>query len=120
ALCEIGNLSATFCVLDEFPKQRCRPNVRTFSTLMHGLCEGGMVEEAFELFDRMERDGFDPDTITFNILISGLRIGSKVGLRRGRTVRTGSRTIQAGSGRFHGLNWPNCNSGVHAVRFIRS
>ncbi|GAV78688.1 PPR_1 domain-containing protein/PPR_2 domain-containing protein, partial [Cephalotus follicularis] len=77
-LCESGNLSAAFYVLDEFPKQRCKPNVRTFSTLMHGLCEGGMVEEAFELFERMERDGIDPDTITFNILISGLRKQGRV------------------------------------------
>ncbi|GAV72528.1 PPR_2 domain-containing protein [Cephalotus follicularis] len=115
--CESGNLSATFYVLDEFPKQRCIPNVRTFSMLMHGLCEGGMVEEAFELFDRIERDGIDPDTITFNILISGLRIGSKVGLRRGRTVRAGLRTTRAGSGRFHGLNRPSCNSSQVFMRF---
>ncbi|GAV84323.1 PPR_2 domain-containing protein [Cephalotus follicularis] len=72
-LCKSVNLSAAFYVLEEFPKQRCRPNVRTFSTLMHGLCEGGMVEEAFGLFDRMERDGIDPDMITFNIVISGFR-----------------------------------------------
>lgn len=30
-LCECGKLEAAFQVLDEFPKQRCKPNVRTFS-----------------------------------------------------------------------------------------
>ncbi|KAJ4726558.1 Pentatricopeptide repeat [Melia azedarach] len=72
-LCENGNLEAAFYVLDEFPKQNCQPNVRTFSTLMHGLCEQGKVEEAFGLLERMENEGIDADTITFNILISGLR-----------------------------------------------
>lgn len=77
-LCENGNLEAAFYVLDEFPKQNCRPNVRTFSTLMHGLCEKRKLEEAFGLLERMEREGIDADTITFNILISGLRKQGKV------------------------------------------
>ncbi|KAE8124607.1 hypothetical protein FH972_019473 [Carpinus fangiana] len=77
-LCECGKLEAAFQVLDEFPKQRCKPNVRTFSTLMHSLCECGRVEEAFELFERMEKEGICPDTITFNILISGLRKEGRV------------------------------------------
>lgn len=77
-LCENGDLDAAFYVLDEFPKQRCRPNVRTFSTLMHGLCEKGKVDDAFGLLERMEKEGIDADTITFNILISGLRKQGKV------------------------------------------
>ncbi|KAJ6776138.1 PPR CONTAINING PLANT-LIKE PROTEIN [Salix koriyanagi] len=77
-LCENGDLEAAFNVLDEFPKQRCEPNVRTFSTLMHGLCEKGKVEAAFGLLERMEKEGIDADTITFNILISGLRKQGKV------------------------------------------
>ncbi|KAG2676274.1 hypothetical protein I3760_12G045600 [Carya illinoinensis] len=72
-LCEYGKLEDAFHVLDEFPKQRCEPNVRTFSTLMHALCERGKIEEAFGLLERMEKEGIFPDTITFNILISGLR-----------------------------------------------
>lgn len=72
-LCECGKLEDAFHVLDEFPNQRCKPNVRTFSTLMHALCERGKVDEAFGLFERMEKDGIFPDTITFNILILGLR-----------------------------------------------
>eukprot|EP00257_Ricinus_communis_P026157 XP_025013571.1 pentatricopeptide repeat-containing protein At3g14580, mitochondrial [Ricinus communis] len=72
-LCENGDLEAAFYVLDEFPKQRCKPNVRTFSTLMHYLCAKGEVNQAFGLLDRMENEGIEVDTITFNILISGLR-----------------------------------------------
>ncbi|KAJ9128749.1 hypothetical protein P3X46_034510 [Hevea brasiliensis] len=72
-LCENGDLEAAFYVLDEFPKQRCRPNVRTFSTLMHYLCGKGEVNKAFGLLERMEIEGIDVDTISFNILISGLR-----------------------------------------------
>lgn len=72
-LCESGNLDAALKVFDEFPQQRCRPNVRTFSTLMHGLCENGELERAYELFSKMETEGVPPDTIMFNILISGLR-----------------------------------------------
>ncbi|XP_057949633.1 pentatricopeptide repeat-containing protein At3g14580, mitochondrial [Malania oleifera] len=78
-LCGCGDLDAAFYVLDEFPKQRCVPNERTFSTLMHGLCENGRLEEAFGLLERMEREGIEPDTITFNILISGLRKRGRVG-----------------------------------------
>lgn len=77
-LCGCRDLDAAFYVLDEFPKQNCIPNVRTFSTLMHGLCERGRVEEAFQLLERMEKEGIDPDTITFNILISGLRKQGRV------------------------------------------
>ncbi|KAL6957020.1 hypothetical protein U1Q18_024351 [Sarracenia purpurea var. burkii] len=77
-LCGCGDLDAAFSVLDEFPKQGCRPNVRTYSTIMHGLCERGRIEEAFEFFERMEREGIEPDTITFNILISGLRKQGRV------------------------------------------
>lgn len=72
-LCESGNVDAAFKVLDEFPQQRCKPNVRTFSTLLHALCENGELERASELFSKMENEGICPDTITFNILISGLR-----------------------------------------------
>ncbi|KAH7543940.1 hypothetical protein JRO89_XS15G0067400 [Xanthoceras sorbifolium] len=77
-LCENGNLESAFYVLDEFPKQNCKPNVRTFSTLMHGLCEQGKIEEAIGLLQRMEQEGVDADTITFNILISGLRKQGRV------------------------------------------
>ena len=77
-LCECGKLEAAFNVLDEFPKQRLRPNVKTFSTLMHALCDQGKVGEAFGLFERMEKEGIYPDTITFNILISGLRKEGRV------------------------------------------
>ncbi|XP_065856661.1 pentatricopeptide repeat-containing protein At3g14580, mitochondrial [Euphorbia lathyris] len=77
-LCENGDLKSAFYVFDEFPKQRCKPNVRTFSTLMHYLCVKGEVEEAFGLLEKMEIEGIDVDTITFNILISGLRKRGRV------------------------------------------
>ncbi|KAM7251240.1 hypothetical protein ACFE04_023123 [Oxalis oulophora] len=77
-LCESGNLDGAFYVLDEFPKQKCVPNVRTYSTLMHALCDDGRMDEAFGLLDRMERENVEPDTITFNILISGLRKQGRV------------------------------------------
>ncbi|XP_010257752.1 PREDICTED: pentatricopeptide repeat-containing protein At3g14580, mitochondrial-like [Nelumbo nucifera] len=71
-LCECDKLDAAFALLDEFPKQGLRPNVKTYSTLMHYLCEHGRVDEAFKLSERMDREGCHPDTITFNILIQGL------------------------------------------------
>lgn len=77
-LCESGNLGAALNLLDEFPKQRCKPNERTFSTLMHGLCKKGKVDDAFRLLQRMEEEGISPDTVTFNILISGLRKQGRV------------------------------------------
>ncbi|XP_050226289.1 pentatricopeptide repeat-containing protein At3g14580, mitochondrial [Mercurialis annua] len=72
-LCENGDLEGAFQVLDEFPKQRCKPNVRTFSTLMHYLCAKADVNKAFGLLERMEIEEIEVDTITYNILISGLR-----------------------------------------------
>ncbi|CAA2973913.1 Hypothetical predicted protein [Olea europaea subsp. europaea] len=77
-LCGCGQMEAAFSVLDEFPKQKCRPNVRTFSTMMHGLCERGCVDEAFDLLERMEMEGVEPDAIVFNILISRLRKRGRV------------------------------------------
>lgn len=73
-----GDVDAAFQVFDEFPKQGCKPNVRTFSALMHGLCELGRVEEAFSLLGKMETEGVEPDTILINILISGLRKNGRV------------------------------------------
>ncbi|XP_048321477.2 pentatricopeptide repeat-containing protein At3g14580, mitochondrial [Ziziphus jujuba] len=78
ALCECGKLDAAVKLLDEFPKQRCKPTAMTFSTLMHGLCDNGKVEEALGFLETMEKEGIDPDTITFNILISGLRKQGRV------------------------------------------
>ncbi|XP_073127403.1 small ribosomal subunit protein mL103 (rPPR7) [Henckelia pumila] len=72
-LCECGKIEAALNVLDEFPKQKCVPNVRSFSTIMHGLCELGRVDEAFGLLDRMESEGVEVDAIVFNTLILGLR-----------------------------------------------
>lgn len=77
-LCQCRKIDSAFAVLDEFPKQNFRPNVRTFSTIMHGLCDRGSIDEAFGLLERMERDGIEPDAITFNILISGLRKSGRV------------------------------------------
>lgn len=77
-LCESGNLEAAFYVLDEFPKQKCSPSVRTFSPLMRSLCDNGKLDEAFSLLNRMEKEGVDPDTISFNILLSGLRKQGRV------------------------------------------
>ncbi|CAN0899832.1 Pentatricopeptide repeat-containing protein At3g14580, mitochondrial [Linum grandiflorum] len=72
-MCENGDLEGAHKVLDEFPQQRCVPNARTFSTLMHCLCSKGDLDAAFELLGRMEREGVDADTVTFNVVISGLR-----------------------------------------------
>ncbi|KAI5662240.1 hypothetical protein M9H77_21563 [Catharanthus roseus] len=77
-MCRCGKLDDAFLVLDEFPKQNCKPNVRTFSTIMHGLCDRGSLDEAFALLDRMETEGVEPDAIIFNILISGLRKQGKI------------------------------------------
>ncbi|EOA32181.1 hypothetical protein CARUB_v10015437mg [Capsella rubella] len=77
-LCESGNLEAALQLLDEFPKQKSRPNVMTFSPLIRGFCNKGKFAEAFELLERMEKERIEPDTITFNILISGLRKKGRV------------------------------------------
>ncbi|KAL4580484.1 hypothetical protein LXL04_016679 [Taraxacum kok-saghyz] len=77
-LCKNGKINDALQVFDEFPKQNCKPNVRTFSTLMHGLCSLGRVEEAFSLLQKMETEGIEPDAISINILISGLRKNGRV------------------------------------------
>ncbi|KVI02130.1 Pentatricopeptide repeat-containing protein [Cynara cardunculus var. scolymus] len=77
-LCKNGDVNAALQVFDEFPKQNCKPNVRTFSALIHGLCESGRIEEAFSFLEKMETEGVDPDTILINILISGLRKNGRI------------------------------------------
>lgn len=72
-LCKCGRLEDAYQVLDEFPKQKCKPNKMTFSTIMHCMCEKGMVDEAFGLIKRMEKERVSPDAVTFNILVSGLQ-----------------------------------------------
>ncbi|GER43007.1 pentatricopeptide repeat-containing protein [Striga asiatica] len=72
-LCENGQIEAAHKVLDEFPQQKCLPNVRTFSTLMHAMCQRGRVDESFDLLKRMEDESVEIDAVVFNILISGLR-----------------------------------------------
>ncbi|KAL6554307.1 hypothetical protein OROMI_019980 [Orobanche minor] len=72
-LCECGQIEAAYKVLDEFPKQKCVPNIRTFSTIMHCLCACGRVDESFSLLERIENEGVEMDAVVFNILISGLR-----------------------------------------------
>ncbi|KAM3287102.1 pentatricopeptide repeat-containing protein, mitochondrial-like [Capsicum chacoense] len=72
-LCRCGEFDAVYKVFDEFPKQNCRPNVRTFATVMHALCVRGRVDEALSLLERMEREGVEADAVVFNTLIFGLR-----------------------------------------------
>ncbi|XP_031474957.1 pentatricopeptide repeat-containing protein At3g14580, mitochondrial-like [Nymphaea colorata] len=72
ALCQLGKMDAAYSLVDEMPKQGCKPNRKTYATLMHYLCEQGNVDEAFQLYERTDRAGCHHDTITFNILISGL------------------------------------------------
>ncbi|XP_047322406.1 pentatricopeptide repeat-containing protein At3g14580, mitochondrial [Impatiens glandulifera] len=72
-LCGCGDLNGALQLLDEFPKQHCKPNVRTYSTLMHGLFERRRFDEAFGLFERMEKEGIELDTIAYNTLIWGMR-----------------------------------------------
>ncbi|MQL90443.1 hypothetical protein Taro_023027, partial [Colocasia esculenta] len=77
-LCNCGKIDSAFLLLDEIPKQGCKPNVKTYSTLMYSLCKNHRVKEAFDLYERMEANGCYPDTVTFNILISGLCRQGKV------------------------------------------
>ncbi|KAK1431058.1 hypothetical protein QVD17_14269 [Tagetes erecta] len=77
-LCKNGDVDAALKVFDEMPKQRCKPNVRTFSALMHGLCKFNRIDEAFSLLGNMEMEGIEPDPILINILISGLRKNGQV------------------------------------------
>ncbi|PHU04180.1 hypothetical protein BC332_25002 [Capsicum chinense] len=89
-LCRCGEFDAVYKVFDEFPKQNCRPNVRTFatvmhalctkstmfrtfSTIMHSLCARGRVDEALSLLERMEKEDVEADAVVFNTLIFGLR-----------------------------------------------
>ncbi|XP_020167468.1 pentatricopeptide repeat-containing protein At3g14580, mitochondrial [Aegilops tauschii subsp. strangulata] len=71
-LCQFGRFNEALSLLDEMPKQECRPNVTTYSTLMHFLCRKSRVDEAFKLFERMRKEEIDADTVVYNILVSGL------------------------------------------------
>ncbi|KAI4967009.1 hypothetical protein ZWY2020_034460 [Hordeum vulgare] len=71
-LCQFGRFNEALSLLDEMPKQDCRPNAMTYSTLMHFLCRNCRVDEAFELFERMRKEEIDADTVVYNILVSGL------------------------------------------------
>ncbi|WOL03258.1 pentatricopeptide repeat-containing protein [Canna indica] len=88
-VCQCGKVDAAFSLLDEIPKQGCRPNATTYSTIMYYLCKHGRVSEASDLCERMQKNGCSPDTITFNILISGLCKQGKVteGMEMLRTMK---------------------------------
>ncbi|KAF0892564.1 hypothetical protein E2562_016861 [Oryza meyeriana var. granulata] len=71
-LCQFGKFDDAISLLYEMPKQRCLPNVTTYSSLMSFLCQRGQVDKAFELCERMQKENIAADTIVYNILISGL------------------------------------------------
>ncbi|XP_058106457.1 pentatricopeptide repeat-containing protein At3g22470, mitochondrial-like [Magnolia sinica] len=49
-----------------------RPNVFTYSSLIHGLCNLGQWKEAMILFEEMLDGGISPDVTTFSILVNAL------------------------------------------------
>ncbi|CAH2062634.1 unnamed protein product [Thlaspi arvense] len=51
--------------------ERHKPNVITYSTLIHGLCKEGRLREALEIFDRMKLQGLKPDAGLYWKIISG-------------------------------------------------
>ncbi|WCJ36467.1 Pentatricopeptide repeat (PPR) superfamily protein [Euphorbia peplus] len=49
----------------------CKPDIFTFSTLIHGLCKKGQMGSAFELTNEMAANGCDPNATIFTVLLNG-------------------------------------------------
>lgn len=47
----------------------CRPDVVSYTTVVHGLGVDGQVEKARKVFDEMIREGVLPSVATYNALI---------------------------------------------------
>ncbi|XP_078440640.1 pentatricopeptide repeat (PPR) superfamily protein [Wolffia australiana] len=73
ALRLVGRPSEQLNVLVAMLRRRCRPDVVTLNTVVHGLCMAGNVDEALKiLHDMLHGEFCAPDVVTFTTVIRGL------------------------------------------------
>lgn len=73
-------------------KEKCNPNVKTFTSLINACGRGGDIEEGQTIFESMKDFGVEPNVMTYNALIA---LYSKQGEQK-LAQRTFLRMVQAG------------------------
>ncbi|XP_028763852.1 putative pentatricopeptide repeat-containing protein At1g53330 [Neltuma alba] len=68
-----GDMEQAWAVFDEMLRNRVRPNVVTFGTLMNGLCSNGEIQEALKFKEDMTRNfKLKPNAFLYATLLKGL------------------------------------------------
>lgn len=74
-LCQTGNLSHAFKLLDDMINGECsdvfQPNVVCYASIIGGICKEGFVKKAKVLFLDMKGKRIYPDAFVYNPLIHG-------------------------------------------------
>lgn len=71
-LCQFlaGDFRSAMQVFGEMGAEKCKPNVKTFTSLINACRRGGLVEEAQTIFEAMKEYGVEPNVMTYNALIN--------------------------------------------------
>lgn len=70
ALCKNSSVKEAAKLFDEI-RERFKPSLRHFTSLLYGWCKEGKLVEAKYVLVQMKDAGFEPDIVVYNNLLSG-------------------------------------------------
>lgn len=70
ALCKNGSVKEAAKLFDEM-RERFKPSLRHFTSLLYGWCKEGKLMEAKYVLVQMKEAGFEPDIVVYNNLLGG-------------------------------------------------
>ncbi|KAG8475828.1 hypothetical protein CXB51_032773 [Gossypium anomalum] len=71
-VCKNGLLKEALDLLSEMKVKGIKPNIITYSCLIHGMCDSGQQEEATRLLNEMVDNNISLNIVTYTILIDAL------------------------------------------------
>ncbi|KAM7250498.1 hypothetical protein ACFE04_022381 [Oxalis oulophora] len=77
ALCKNGSVKEAAKLFEEM-SERFNPNLRQFTSLLHGWCREGKLMEAKHVLVQMRKAGFEPDVVVYNNLLYGYAKAGKM------------------------------------------
>lgn len=61
-------------LFDEMMRQKCKPNICTYTALVNAFAREGLCEKAEEIFEQMQEAGLEPDVYAYNALMEAYRL----------------------------------------------
>ncbi|KAJ3685657.1 hypothetical protein LUZ61_014821 [Rhynchospora tenuis] len=77
ALCKKGSVKEA-ADLFEHMRDRFKPDLRCFNSLLYGWCKLGKLEEAKYVLVQIRKCGFEPDIVVYNTLLGGFAAAGKM------------------------------------------